>query len=444
MNNILRIGTLLRERYKIIDLLSHHTGFGITYKVKDLNHPNQPIRILKQLKKPTASKLDIENLSILQQQEILNQYWQEYLRLFRIETQALGKLGEKYEQIPTIYERFPEGGEEFYVQEYIEGHSLSQEVRQNQRLSEEKTISLLIEILEVFEYIQNNPGYAIIHRDIKPDNIIRRSSDNKLVIIDFGLAKEVTVPGIKVGSVLGGTKGYIAPEILLRIVSFASDIYSIGMIGVFAITGEDPSYTPLLAENWRTKANVRPEFADILNKMICEDYTKRFQTAKEALQALTVSQPIPVPPATPAPPIPWKLILGTISGIILIIGVVMAVMSILPKSQDQLIADGKAKSGELTSSDQKELSSDKTYDVYTFKSDKKQYLTVQIISNDFQPQLTILKPDDKYFNPVSNVGTKDNDFTASIMVEPGTYQFKITSTKAASGNYVIKAWVTDR
>ncbi|WP_334310652.1 protein kinase domain-containing protein [Dolichospermum circinale] len=123
-----------------------------------------------------------------------------------------------------------------------------------------------------------------MHRDIKPDNIIRRSSDNKLVIIDFGLAKEVTVPGIKVGSVLGGTKGYIAPEILLGIVSFASDIYSIGMIGVFAITGEDPSYTPLLAENWQTKASVTPEFADILNKMICEDYTKRFHNAKEALE----------------------------------------------------------------------------------------------------------------------------------------------------------------
>ena len=284
MNNILRIGTLLRERYKIIDLLSHHTGFGITYKVKDSNHPNQPIRILKQLKKPTASKLDIENLPILQQQEILNQYWQEYLRLFRIETQALGKLGEKHEQIPTIYERFNESGEEFYVQEYIEGNSLSQEVQQNQKLSEQNTISLLIEILEVFAYIQNNPGYVIIHRDIKPDNIIRRSSDNKLVIIDFGLAKEVTVPGIKVGSVLGGTKGYIAPEILLGIVSFASDIYSIGMIGVFAITGEDPSYTPNLAQNWRTKANVSPEFADILNKMICEDYTKRFHNAKEALE----------------------------------------------------------------------------------------------------------------------------------------------------------------
>ena len=237
MNNILRIGTLLRDRYTVTDLLSNHTGFGITYKVKDSNHPNQPIRILKQLKKPTASKLDIENLPILEQEEILKKFWQKYLRLFRIETQALGKLGEKHEQIPTIYERFEEQDEYFYVQEYIEGHSLSAEVQQGQKLSEQKTISLLIEILEVFEYIQNNPGYAIIHRDIKPDNIIRRSSDNKLVVIDFGLAKEVTVSGIKVGSVLGGTKGYIAPEILLRIVSFASDIYSIGMIGVFAITG---------------------------------------------------------------------------------------------------------------------------------------------------------------------------------------------------------------
>jgi eukaryotic-like serine/threonine-protein kinase len=427
MNNILKIGILLRDRYTVTDILSSHTGFGITYKIKDSNHPNQPIRILKQLKKPAST---------------VN--WQKYLRLFRIETQALGKLGEKYEQIPTIHETFEEQDEYFYVQEYIEGHSLSEEVRQNQKLSEQKTRDLLIEILEVFEYIQNNPGYQIIHRDIKPDNIIRRSSDNKLVIIDFGLAKEVTVPGIKVGSILGGTQGYIAPEIFLGKVCFASDIYSIGMIGVFAITGEDPSYTPLLAENWQTEATVSPELADILKKMICEDYTKRFQNAKEALQALTRNQPISTTTVPPAPSIPWKLILGTISGIIIIIGVFMAVMAILPKSNDQLIANGKAQSGELTSSDQKELSSDKTYDVYTFKSDKRQYLTVQVISNDFQPQLTMMKPDDKYFNPVPNVGIKDNDFTASIMVEPGTYKFKITSTQAANGNYVIKAWVTDR
>jgi eukaryotic-like serine/threonine-protein kinase len=102
MNKILQIGTILRERYTITDVLSSNTGFGITYKVKDSNHPNQPIRILKQLKKPTTSKLNIESLPIVQQEEILQYYWQEYLRLFRIETQALAKLGEEYKQVPML------------------------------------------------------------------------------------------------------------------------------------------------------------------------------------------------------------------------------------------------------------------------------------------------------------------------------------------------------
>ena len=109
---------------------------------------------------------------------------------------------------------------------------------------------MLIEILEIFAYIQNNQNYSIIHRDIKPENIIRRSSDQKLVIIDFGLAKEVTVPGTKVISIIGGTQGYQAPEITLGKVSFASDIYAIGMIGVFAVTGENPAFNPNLAQEW--------------------------------------------------------------------------------------------------------------------------------------------------------------------------------------------------
>ncbi len=74
MNNILKIAPLLQNRYTVTDLLSNNTGFGITYKVKNSNHPNQLIRILKQLEKPTASKLDIENLPIQKQKEILNNY----------------------------------------------------------------------------------------------------------------------------------------------------------------------------------------------------------------------------------------------------------------------------------------------------------------------------------------------------------------------------------
>ena len=61
MNNILPIGAILRERYQILEILSTKTGFGITYKVRDRNHPNQRILVIKQLKKPTAEKLKIEH-----------------------------------------------------------------------------------------------------------------------------------------------------------------------------------------------------------------------------------------------------------------------------------------------------------------------------------------------------------------------------------------------
>lgn len=431
MNKILQIGTILRERYKITDILSSNTGFGITYKVKDSNHPNQPIRILKQLKKPTTSKLNIENLPVLQQQEILNQYWQEYLRLFKRETQALAKLGEEYKQIPTIFEYFDEQDEYFYVQEYIEGNSLSEEIKETHKLSEQKTITLLIEILEVLEYIQTNPGYSVIHRDIKPENIIRRNSDNKLVLIDFGLAKEVTVPGIKVDSIMGGTKGYIAPEIILGTVSFASDVYSVGMIGVFAITGENSSYTPSLAENWQTKANVSPEFAAVLNKMVCESYKQRFQNATEALKALKKSNKKLNNRPVSFPKVPIKLITGFILAVVVIIGVIL----LTKKSDSQLIADGQEKPGQLNQSDKKELSSGKSFDVYKFKSDKKQYLTVEIVSNDFNPIFTIRNLDEQNFMAVKDVTSKNNNFTASIMVEKGEYELKIKSENVALGDY---------
>ncbi|MBN3959649.1 serine/threonine-protein kinase [Nostoc sp. NMS8] len=438
MNNILSIGTRLRDRYKIIDVLSHQTAFGITYKIVDSHHPNKPTRILKQLKKTTAAKLDIEYLSTSKQEIILKQYWLECLRLFRIESQTLAKLGENYQQIPTIFEYFDEQDEYFYVQEYIEGLSLTTEIRQGKRLSESQTISLLIEILEILEYVQTYPNYSVIHRDIKPENIIRRSADNKLVLIDFGLAKEVTVSGTKIGSIKGGTKGYIAPEILLGRVSFASDIYSVGMIGVFAITGEDPAYTATLAENWQSKANVSQEFTSVLNKMVCESYKQRFQNATEALVALRN-----LLKNTPHSQLPLKLISQLIVGIVLVI-VVISTIIITKKTDTTLIADGKEQEGQLTQSDPKELINGKHYDIYNFTSGKQKYLTVEIVSKNFNPTFTIRKVNEDNFISVKNISTKENNFTATFMLENGQYELKIKSINMALGNYAIKAWVTDK
>ena len=77
------------------------------------------------------------------------------------------------------------------VQEFIEGHTLSEELIPGQRWSESQVIQLLQEVLGILEFVHHQ---GVIHRDIKPDNIIRRSSDHKLVLVDFGAVKQLRSP----------------------------------------------------------------------------------------------------------------------------------------------------------------------------------------------------------------------------------------------------------
>jgi eukaryotic-like serine/threonine-protein kinase len=341
----LNIGHKLQNnRYEIIEIISNNTGFGITYKAIDHNLPTKPICVIKQLKDITNPK---------------------YLDLFKKEAEALEILGQKYDQIPTLFEYFILNNQPFYVQEYIEGISLSQELYQqlqvSQKLSESQVISLLIEILEILEYIQSNPQHPVIHRDIKPANIIRRKSDQKLVFIDFGLVKEILTEGTQTASFFGGTPGYIAPEIgLQRKVSFASDIYSVGVIGVFAITGENPSFTNNLDEEWQQKVQVSREFATVLNKMICHDYKQRYQTATEAKKALQKLN------ETIISPLPIKLIALIVISLSIFGGALFALKS---SNSNLLQFNGKENKGELTKSDSKELAlaTLKFYDTYSFK-----------------------------------------------------------------------------
>ncbi|HLP88270.1 MAG TPA: hypothetical protein VK184_06720 [Nostocaceae cyanobacterium] len=68
---------------------------------------------------------------------------------------------------------------------------------------------------------------------------------------------------------------------------------------------------------------------------------------------------------------------------------------------------------------------------------------MQVFSSDFQSVVTLLKPNKNDFISLSNISKKDNEFTVSILLEPGTYQLKVTSKNIGIGSYEIKAWVTD-
>ncbi len=269
------IGRTLLSRYQVTQKIGVG-GFGETYLAVDLALPGQPECVVKHLSPKDTSP---HVLSVAQ-------------RLFDQEAQLLHRLGE-HSQIPRLYAHFNDQGEFYFVQELIEGKDLSHELQPGQPWSEEKTLKLLSEILEVLAVIHQQ---NVIHRDLKPTNIMRRKSDDKIVLIDFGAVKEIQ--GIAVNAqgqthlTVGiGSPGYMPSEQAQGRPKLASDIYAVGIIGIQALTGLKPSQFPHDQKTdeilWRNHANVSDELAEILNKMVQERLSDRYSNASEALTSLT-------------------------------------------------------------------------------------------------------------------------------------------------------------
>ncbi|MDE5118247.1 MAG: serine/threonine-protein kinase, partial [Trichodesmium sp. St2_bin2_1] len=222
-------GQILRNHYKIINSLGTG-GFGDTYLAQDLDLPGNPKCVVKHLK---PKSLDPIVLSIAR-------------KLFEREAETLYKLGRDSDQIPRLFAHFQEGREFYLVQEYIEGQDISWELTPGKKLSESDTIALLKGILEALVVAHEN---NIIHRDIKPQNLMRRRLDNKVILIDFGAVKEistltVTQQGATTLTVAVGTPGYIPSEQSNGKPKLSSDIYAVGMVGIKALTGKDPQNLP--------------------------------------------------------------------------------------------------------------------------------------------------------------------------------------------------------
>ncbi len=292
---MIQSGTILRQRYKIIDSLGSG-GFGDTYLAEDLDLPVQPKPkcVVKHLS-PKSS--DPGALTIAQ-------------KLFEREAETLYKLGKYSEQIPKLFAHFQEGTEFYLVQEYIEGQDISKELTPGKKLSESYTIALLKGILSALETAHQNNK---IHRDIKPQNLMRRKSDNKIVLIDFGAVKEISVlttanqPGTTTFTVAVGTPGYMPSEQSNGQPKLSSDIYAVGMVGIKALTGKDPHNLQKDSKTgnviWRNEAQVSNHLANILDRMVHEYFPMRYENATAVLEALgfTTSPPTPQPKPAPQP-----------------------------------------------------------------------------------------------------------------------------------------------
>ena len=268
-------GQILRNHYKIIKSLGSG-GFGDTYLAQDLDLPGNPKCVVKHLKPKSLDPIVINTAR----------------KLFEREADTLYKLGNNSDQIPRLFAHFREGREFFLVQEYIEGQDISRELTPGKKLSESETIALVKGILEGLKVAHEN---NVIHRDIKPQNLMRRSSDNKIVLIDFGAVKEIDVlttnqQGATTLTVAVGTPGYMPSEQSNGKPKLSSDIYAVGMIGIRALTGKEPHH--LLTDSktgnviWRNEAEVSNHLANILDKMVHEYFPQRYENAMEALDVL--------------------------------------------------------------------------------------------------------------------------------------------------------------
>ena len=263
---------LLAKRYEIKSSLGHG-GFGLTYLATDSQRPGQPQCVVKKLQ---PAHKDEKFLRIAR-------------RLFNTEAVILERLG-THPQIPQLLAYFEEHKEFYLVQEHIQGHPLSDEMQPEKRFSEAQVVEILRGVLEILSFIHK---HQVIHRDIKPGNIMRRDLDGKLVLIDFGAVKHIQSheqTTEKGSTVAIGTSGYAPPEQYAGHPSFGSDIYALGMIGIQALTGIHPSQLSLSDEtgdiSWRNLANVSEELAQVLEKMVRYHFIERYQSAALVIEDL--------------------------------------------------------------------------------------------------------------------------------------------------------------
>ncbi|MEL6854096.1 MAG: protein kinase [Cyanobacteria bacterium J06607_13] len=277
----------LRNRFKVLQLLGQG-GFGKTYRAEDLDNRNKPC-VVKRLTYQGADELSKEKAK----------------QLFEQEAERLDQL--VHPQIPRLLAYFQEGGYLYLVQEVIEGQTLQAELQREGPFDEGKVKAVLQGLLPVLQFVHSR---SVIHRDIKPDNIMRRRS-GELVLIDFGVAKVLEQSGFSKSATTIGTPGYAAPEQIQGKVTPASDLFALGatcfqLLSQALETGEVPLVGYRWVQHWPkyVKRSLTPEFTTILTRLLAVDDRQRYPTAAAVLQDLSSPQSsigTPSPTSTASP-----------------------------------------------------------------------------------------------------------------------------------------------
>ncbi|MWV45127.1 Stk1 family PASTA domain-containing Ser/Thr kinase [Paenibacillus sp. HJL G12] len=265
------IGHELGGRYEIIERIGGG-GMALVYKAHDLL-----------LGRNVAVK-------VLRQQFVHDE---EFIRRFRREAQSAASLS--HPNVVSIYDVGQEDEVHYIVMEYVEGHNLNEIIKERAPLQVDEAVRIASQICDALDHAHQN---QIIHRDIKPHNILI-GRNGRVKVTDFGIARAVTSTTItQTGSVVGSVH-YFSPEHAKGVVTGEkSDLYSLGIVLYQMLTarlpflGESPISVALkhLQEEFEEPREVNPLIPQSVENIILKSMRKnpqeRYQSAKEMLHDL--------------------------------------------------------------------------------------------------------------------------------------------------------------
>jgi serine/threonine protein kinase len=278
-------GSIIAERYQLAELLGFG-GSGSTYRATRISD---------------GAEVAIKILSLRH----LNDWKQ--LELFEREAKVLAQLN--HPQIPQYLEYFhvdtPSNRAFYIVQQLAPGKPLTGWVNGGWRGTEAEVRDIASQLLAILQYLhQQSP--PLIHRDIKPHNIIR-NDDGQVFLVDFGAVQNVYHNTLMKGSTVAGTYGYMAPEQFRGMAVPSSDLYGLGATLLYLLTHRSPADLPQerLKLSFRGHVNIANHFADWLEMLLEPDTADRFTSAAVALQALRKEQRFRVQTGTKVG-FPWR------------------------------------------------------------------------------------------------------------------------------------------
>ncbi|NEP16835.1 MAG: hypothetical protein F6J97_08005 [Leptolyngbya sp. SIO4C1] len=202
----------------------------------------------------------------------------------------------EHPRIPQLLAFWYEAGQFYQVFERVDGHPLAREILSGKRLSESYVLKLLQDTLEALAHVHQQQQ---IHQNVQPSSLIRQTSTGTLFLSHFGemprlVASQLSADGEIISPIVAGNPDYIAPEQQYGEPEFASDLYSLGLVAVAALSGESPSYLPrdpVTAQvDWRDRISASPFLTDFLDRLLQAEPGDRFDTAQTALAALETAQ----------------------------------------------------------------------------------------------------------------------------------------------------------